>query len=181
MGRDKATLPWRPAGDLLDHAMARLTAVTPDVRILCGSETRYADRGRPAIVDAVRDVGAIAALLTALRALTPGETALLLAVDLPLVPVSLLQHLAEAAGRAEAVVPVSPRGAEPFCAAYRAECRPAVERAVADGRLKMTAFWSDVQVSELPSDALARFGDPSRLFSNVNTLEDYERALLTEP
>jgi molybdopterin-guanine dinucleotide biosynthesis protein A len=44
MGRDKALVPWAE-GDLLGHALARLRAVTGDVRILCGPEPRYRDGG----------------------------------------------------------------------------------------------------------------------------------------
>ena len=175
MGRDKAVLAWG-AGDLLDHAIARLSALTPDVCILSGPEARYADRGRVVVADAVKDVGAIAGLLTALRRIEPGQTALLLAVDLPLVTIDLLRGLRDAALGFDAVVPVSPQGAEPFCAAYAAACRPAVEQAVAQGRYKMTAFWPSVRVREIAGDALAAFGDPARLFCNANTPEDYERA-----
>jgi molybdopterin-guanine dinucleotide biosynthesis protein A len=175
MIQDKATLAWT-SGDLLDHTLARLAAISPDVRILCGPSARYADRGRPVLTDVVPDAGAVAGLITALRALRPGEPAVALAVDLPLVPAELLAHLLALAPEFDAVVPVSPRGAEPFCAVYRDTCRPAVERALSAGRLKMTAFWSEVKVREVATAELARFGDPEALFLNVNTPEDYARA-----
>jgi molybdopterin-guanine dinucleotide biosynthesis protein A len=181
MGRDKATLAWG-AADLLDHTLRRLAALTDDVRILSGPEPRYAERGRPVLPDAVAGVGAIAALATALRALGPGQSALLLAVDLPFVSNGLLQQLAGTAPGWDAVVPMSVAGAEPFCASYRFECRPAVDRAIAAGRLKMTAFWDEVRVYRLEGAPLAAFGDPSRLFANLNTPEDYERLrAATEP
>lgn len=175
MGRDKATLCWG-AGDLLDHAVQRLSSVTGDVRILCGPEPRHADRGRVIAVDAVRDVGAVAALLTALRELPRDGLALVLAVDLPLVPPDLLRALLALAPGYDAVVPVSAQGPEPFCAVYGPACREAVERAVAGGRLKMTAFWPDVRVREVGLAELRPFGDPAELFRNLNTPEEYEDA-----
>jgi len=175
MGRDKASLPWG-AGDLLDHTIVRLSAVTGDVRILCGPQPRYEDRGRAVLPDTVADVGGLAALATALRALQPGQTALLLAVDLPSVPADLLRHLARAADDADAAVPASPAGAEPFCAAYRSSCGPAVERAIREGRLKMTGFWADVRILPVEGAVLAAFGDPVQMFSNLNTPQEYERA-----
>jgi molybdopterin-guanine dinucleotide biosynthesis protein A len=175
MGRDKATLPWGK-GDLLAHAAALLQSVTHDVRILCGPAPRYADRGWPIVTDVVADVGGLAALATALGQIGPGRTALLLAVDLPLVTGALLSHLAGTAASFDAVVPVSPAGAEPFCAAYGFACATPVERAIASGRLKMTSFWADVRVHDVRDAELQAFGDPARLFQNVNTPEEYARA-----
>jgi len=176
MGRDKALLPW-PGGDLLDHAVARLQSVTGDVRILAGAEARYLDRHVPVEVDAAPDLGPLAGLLAALSGAP--EAALLLGVDLPLIPVALLRHLAEL-GRedtVDAVVPVSRRGPEPLCALYRATCLEAVRRHAGAGQLKMTGFWPDVRLREVPPDELVAFGDPDELFLNVNTPGDYEHAL----
>ena len=172
MGRDKALLPWGGT-DLLGHALARLRAVTPDVRILPGSEPRYLDRGVPVDVDAVPDSGPIAGVLAALEA-APGRSALLLAVDLPFVTVPLLAHLAGLADGTDAVVPVSPGGPEPLCAVYGRACLPAIRARVAAGELGMMGFLARVRVREVPPAELAAFGDPSRLFRNLNTPADLE-------
>lgn len=171
MGRDKALLPWKDT-TLLDHAIARLRESCGSVRLLSGPEARYADRGLPVDTDLVRDVGAIAALHTALEC-APGP-ALLLAVDLPYVPAALLRRLAELVRDFDAVVPVSPGGPEPLCAAYGPACRDAVRRALDRRAYKLTAFWQEVRVREVPAAELGAFGDPAALFANLNTPADYE-------
>ncbi len=175
MGRDKALLPWGQA-DLLDHALARLASVTDDVRILAGAEPRHTERGVPVEVDSAPDLGPLAGLLAALES-APGG-ALLLGIDLPLIPTTLLVHLATLArdGDADAIVPVSPRGPEPLCAAYGPGCLSPIRLRVANRDLKMTSFWPDLRVRKVGPDRLAAFGDPDDLFLNVNTPEDYERA-----
>ena len=170
MGRDKALLPWGET-DLLDHALDRLRAVTGDVRILSGSEPRYFDRGAAVLTDPVPDAGPLAGVLAGLAA-AGGRTGLFLAVDLPLVPVALLAHLVELADDWDAVVPVSPRGPEPLCAVYGPPCLEPVRRRVARGDLKMTSFWPDVRVRELPPEELHAFGDVAELFRNLNRPED---------
>jgi molybdopterin-guanine dinucleotide biosynthesis protein A len=172
MGRDKALLPWG-ATTLLDHAIARLREACGVVRVLSGPEARYAGRGVPVDVDLVRDAGAVAGLHTALQRSAGGV--LLLAVDLPHVPVALLRRLVELAADADAVVPVSPGGPEPLCAAYGPACRDAVASRLARGEYKLTAFWPDVRVREVGPPELAAFGDPALLFANLNTPEEYER------
>ncbi len=170
MGRDKALLPWAGA-DLLDHAVARLRAVTAEVRILCGPETRYLDRGLPVDPDVVSGAGPLGGVLTGLAA-AAGRPGLFLAVDLPLVPVALLTRLAERAAGWDAVVPVSPRGPEPLCALYGPGCREPIRRRVDAGDLKMTAFWPEVRVLQLDPAELAEFGDPGEMFRNFNEPTD---------
>jgi molybdopterin-guanine dinucleotide biosynthesis protein A len=174
MGRDKALLPWRET-DLLGHALARLREVSDDVRILCGPERRYADRGVPVVLDRVADAGPIAGLLAGLESAS-GEPVMLLAVDLPLVPIRLLGQLASLAPGFDAVVPVSSRGEEPLCAVYGPGCLEPVRRRVAEGDLKMTAFWPDVRVREVGPAELVSFGHADTVFRNVNAPADYSEA-----
>jgi molybdopterin-guanine dinucleotide biosynthesis protein A len=175
MGRDKALLPWA-GGTLLDHALARLREVTDDVRILSGPEPRYADRGVPVVVDAAPESGALVGVLSGLLALER-PLGLFLAVDLPYVPATLLRHLMSLAADADVVVPVSPAGPEPLCAVYSRECLAPVRASVARGELKMTSFWSTLRVRQLDTQELRAFGDPARLFLNLNVPADYQRAL----
>jgi molybdopterin-guanine dinucleotide biosynthesis protein A len=177
MRRDKALLPWG-AGTLLDHAVDRLRGVEDDVRILCGAEPRYAERGLPILTDAVADAGALGGVLTGLQALDR-PAGLFLAVDLPLVTVELLRRLLDLAPGWDAVVPVASAGPEPLCAVYARACLDPVRRRIQAGELKMTAFWADVRVREVTAAELAPFGEPDRLFLNVNEPATY--AELTRP
>jgi molybdopterin-guanine dinucleotide biosynthesis protein A len=175
MGYDKALLPWGET-DLLGHAIARLRAAVAEVAILSGAEPRYADRGLRVVADRVPDDGPIAGLESGLEH-AAGRPVLLLAVDLPLVPLSLLYGLAERLAGWDAVVPLSPGGPEPLCAAYGPACLPAIRARVAAGQKTMTAFWPDVRVRALPPPELVRFGEPETMFLNVNEPDDLARAV----
>ena len=177
MGRDKALLPWGEA-DLLGHAIARLRAVTNDVRILCGPKTRYLDRGLPVLTDGVPDSGPLAGVSSGLAA-AAGRPGLFLAVDLPRVPASLLARLVGLADGWDAVAPLSPRGPEPLCAVYGPACLEPIRRRMAEGDLKMTAFWPDVRVRQVSPEELARYGEPAGLFHNLNAPADLEDGLGT--
>ena len=174
MGRDKALLPWEGT-DLLGHALARLAAVTVDVRILCGPEPRYLDRGVPAIIDVVPDAGPLGGVLTGLEAAAP-RGGLFLAVDLPLVPVPLVRRLVEESTGWDAVVPHSPRGREPLCAFYGPACLEPIRRCVALADFRMTAFWPGLRVREITPREILPFGDPGTLFFNLNSRGDLPAA-----
>ncbi len=189
MGCEKALLPWG-GGDLLDHALERLSAVSSEVRILAGRKPRFLERGVPVdtdpvaigqgVPDAPLGEGPLAGLLAALTS-AAGHAALVLAIDLPLVPRALLSRLVERLSDFDAVVPVSSRGPEPLCALYGPGCLDPVRRARARDDLRTTAFWPEVRVLQLPPDDFADLGDPEALFLNVNAPEDYESALLRAP
>jgi molybdopterin-guanine dinucleotide biosynthesis protein A len=172
MGADKALLPW---GDhaLLDHALATLQAVVPDVRILCGPHPRYEDRGVPVVIDRM-GAGPLAGLEAALA--SSPRAALLLAVDLPLVPPALLARIAELLEvDDDAAVPMVGDLPQPLCAVYRPSCLDPVRRRIAEGQLKMTAFWPEVRVRRVGAAELTGF-DLDRMLRNVNTRDDYEDA-----
>jgi molybdopterin-guanine dinucleotide biosynthesis protein A len=172
MGRDKALLPWAGA-TLLDHALRRLRRVCDRVFILCGPDRRYEQRGLPVIVDAVRDAGPLAGVAAGLAALGD-EPGLFLAVDLPHVPVPLLAALLERAAGHDAVVPVSEAGPEPLCAVYTRACLEPAARRLASADLKMTSFWPDVRVLEVPAPELRLFGETHALFRNLNEPSDFD-------
>jgi molybdopterin-guanine dinucleotide biosynthesis protein A len=170
MGRDKALLRFGPT-DLLGHAVERLRAAGASrVSLLCGDSPRHAERGLPLVLDAVAGAGPAGGLLAALRALAPGERALVLAIDVPHVPAGLLAALGECAG--DAVVPAGPAGPEPLVAVYAAACAVPLARCLERGEARMTAFWPEVSVAQPGRDWLARFGDGRHLFANWNAPED---------
>jgi len=174
MGRDKALLPWA-GGTLLDAAVARLARVAAEVAILVGRSERYAGRPERRVADVLGDAGALGGVYSGLCA-TERPLGLFLAVDLPFVPEALLRHLIGGADGVDAVVPVSPRGAEPLCAVYARSCRDPIRRRLDSGERRMSCFWPDVRVRQVGPDELRRFGDPGRLFQNLNTSADYDAA-----
>ena len=173
MGRDKALLPWGDT-DLLGHTLRRLGKACAETAVL--GPPRFADRGVPVHPDIVSNAGPLGGLLTGLTLLEQGP-GLFVAVDLPLVPVSLLGHLLVLLEGHDAVVPVSPAGPEPLCAVYSRACAEPIRARIDRGDYKMTSFWPDVRVREVASGELEAFGDPETLFLNANAPDEYERAL----
>jgi len=109
-----------------------------------------------------------------------GAGALVVAWDMPFVAPGLLRAL-RALGEAGADVAVpesetSGRGVEPLCAWYGPACLAAIERRLDAGDRRVVGFFEDVRVSRLAAADVARWGDPGRIFWNVNTPEDLANA-----
>lgn len=134
--------------------------------------------GVETVPDLVTGAGPLGGVLTALeRAAGP---VLVVAWDMPFVPASLLGELRRVAGEegADALVPEREAGGrvEPLCAWYGPACRaPAAER-VRRGELRMTGLLEAVGARRLPLARVLDWGDPERLFLNVNTSAELEAA-----
>ena len=127
--------------------------------------------------DVQPDMGALGGLLTAvLRAPAP---VLCVAWDMPFVPAGLLRQLGDGLSLGyDAFLPASegPRGIEPLCAAYGPACAEAIVAALARGAREAVAFHPAIKLGILPVAEVRRWGDPRRLFFNVNTPDDQQKA-----
>ncbi|HJU65866.1 MAG TPA: molybdenum cofactor guanylyltransferase [Gemmatimonadaceae bacterium] len=103
-----------------------------------------------------------------------GRPVLVVAWDMPFVPMALLVELRELGGAADAAVPESGsrRGLEPLCAYYTPACTAPIERRMDEGDLRVIGFYDDVTVARLPAERVRQHGDPEMLFMNINTPDD---------
>jgi molybdopterin-guanine dinucleotide biosynthesis protein A len=157
---------------IIDRVADALRAVSDDLLLIANDAAaaqwlpgvRTASDVRPGL-------GSLGGIYSALvRAGTP---VLVLAWDMPFVPVGLLsalRHFGEE-GRPFAVpTSGSRRGVEPLCAYYGLECARAIERRLDAGDLRVVSFFDEV-AEGARVDARA-FGDPALMFMNVNTPDD---------
>jgi len=157
MGRDKALLEI-DGETLVASAVRRLGEVCEEILI--------ADAGRCLLPGSVPDgpgEGPAAGILGAARA-RPGHPLLVLAVDLPRVPVSLLEELARS--DADLAIPRWAGGLEPLCALYGLAALAALEARVGRGQLDLRTL------AETPGLRVRHLEAPGEVFLNLNRPED---------
>lgn len=128
------------------------------------------------IPDLQPGLGALGGLYTAVVA---GPAPVVVAAwDMPFISPQLLRTLADSLGDADACLPSGggPYGIEPMAAAYGPGCVEPIRQALDAGDLRAVGFHPRIKVSILSPEVVARFGDPSRLFFNVNTATDLHQA-----
>jgi molybdopterin-guanine dinucleotide biosynthesis protein A len=130
--------------------------------------------GVSAVTDVRPGFGSLGGLLTALTSVD--GPVLVVAWDMPFVPGELLRALRieGESGPYDAVVPSSGsrRGIEPLCAYYAPACAAPIARRLDAGDRRMIGFLEDVRVRRLAPAAVRRFGDPARMFFNINEPAD---------
>jgi len=124
------------------------------------------------IADEMRGLGPLAGIASALHA-AGGAAVLVVAWDMPYVTPELLGELRMRGERgASAVVPVHGPGArpEPLCAWYGPKSLETCRALLDSGERRASALFEALTNTDaLGDDALARFGDASRLFMSVDT------------
>ena len=176
-GRNKAAL--KIGNDtVLDRQLARLRRVVDRIIIVAEDAVPFAWTGLQVVADLTPGDGALGALRTAIHAARSDRT-LVMACDMPFVSEALLSYLVEAGRAADIAIPRTVRGYEPLCATYSRRCADEMARLIAERRFKLSevALIPGLIIREVGPDELGPFGPSDRLFFNINTPDDYARAL----
>lgn len=163
---------------ILDRLVAEFERALGELPLLVANDAA-APTWRPdlrVVPDCRPGLGALGGLLTAVRE-APAPV-VCVAWDMPFVTAPLIRALAAGLADCDAYLPASGgrRGLEPLCAAYGPASGPAIERTLAAGDRRAIGFHAEVRVGILSEAAVRAFGDPERLFFNVNTAADLARA-----
>jgi molybdopterin-guanine dinucleotide biosynthesis protein A len=163
---------------ILDRVIAALTSAAGETPVLVANAPDAASwaPGLQLVRDPRPDCGSLGGIFAAVTA-APGPV-LVAAWDMPFVTPELLQALAEGAAAYDVFLPASEgrRGVEPLCGVYGPECRDPIARQLDDEDFRAIGFHEAVRTGRLPLEAVRQFGDPTRLFFNVNTPDDLDRA-----
>jgi molybdenum cofactor guanylyltransferase len=170
MGMDKAFVEFGGC-TLLARALELARTVTDNVRIV-GSAEKFAAFA-PVVEDVFLECGPLGGIHAALRA-SAAELNLMLAVDVPFVPVELLRYLVERARGSDAIatVPRAGGGWQPLCAVYRREFGEDAEKALRARRYRIDALFAGANVQAIEEEELVRAGFSAGVFRNLNTQED---------
>ena len=177
MGSDKALLPFleRP---LILRPLQRLVTLADEVIITANQPEKYRFLGLTPFPDLFPGMGALGGLFTALSVSRYPYVAMV-ACDMPFASLELfaaeLALLRESG--ADAVVPQSEAGMEPFHAVYqRTACLPHIRYALQAGMRRVDSWFSEVNICYMGSDEILTH-DPERLaFLNINTIEELREA-----
>jgi molybdopterin-guanine dinucleotide biosynthesis protein A len=179
MGRAKASLDFGGV-PLLARIVAELRRRFSEIVIVAAPESAGS---LPAIVgpvvvirDPVPFQGPVGALRRALEAVT-NDTAFACSCDLPLLDSDVAAAIVAMLGDFDAAIPVVGGRLQPLHAAYRKRCAGALATLAARGESRLSAIADAVRTRRI-AEAEIRTIDPQLAsFFNVNTPEEYRRAL----
>jgi molybdenum cofactor guanylyltransferase len=177
MGKDKGLVPFL-GQPLIQRVIQRIGGLADELVINTNRPEAYSFLNLPTYTDIIPERGALGGIYTGL-AIAQHPLVAIIACDMPFVnPVLLAEEikLLETFG-ADAVIPVTDQGTEPFHAVYRREpCLPLVKAELDAGSWRVNSWFGKADLVLMSPDEVLRF-DPQRLaFRNVNTPEELSEA-----
>jgi molybdopterin-guanine dinucleotide biosynthesis protein A len=160
---------------IIDRQIGVLGRVADPIFIVAPAASPLASLGLTIVPDVVPECGALGGIYTAVVR-SPCERTLVVAGDLPFLSRRLLDHLVRET-EADVVVPRGPGGYEPLCAVYSRACAGPIRRRLGQGALRAAVLPEGVRVEEVGPEMLAAYDPHGLLFVNVNTPQDYARAV----
>ena len=174
--------PWLPiAGELLLPRVVRILseAVDPIVIVAAGTQDLPA---LPANVQVVRDErdgrGPLQGLAAGLAALKgQAGAAFVSSCDVPFLLPAFVQRMIELHAAHSICVPFIDGFSHPLAAVYRIEVLEAVRELLAENRLRVVDLFDRVPTRFVTADELRDVDPTLESLRNLNTPEDYERAV----
>jgi molybdopterin-guanine dinucleotide biosynthesis protein A len=177
MGADKALLPFL-GQPLILRPLNRLAGLADEVLVTSNQPESYRFLGLAPIPDLLPGFGALSGLYTALSVASHPYVAVV-ACDMPFASLELFAFelvLLRETG-ADAVIPHSEAGTEPFHAVYRREtCLPHVRAALENGKRRVDAWFPQVLIRYLEPAEIIAYDPDQRAFLNINTAEELMEA-----
>lgn len=178
MGVDKGQVDFR-GQPLIARVLERLAPLADEFLVTTNHPEDYAFLKVHCLPDVLPGYGALGGLYTALGAARHALVAVV-ACDMPFANADLLVYQREEilAAAADAVIPRTPQGLEPFHAVYRkATCLPLVKSALEAGQRRVDSWFAQAKIRYLTPEEIARHDPRGLAFLNVNTPHELAAAI----
>jgi molybdopterin-guanine dinucleotide biosynthesis protein A len=160
---------------IIERVVAAVAPAVDQLLIVTNAPEHYAFLDLPMVPDVYPDHGSLGGIYSGLRA-TAGSGAFMVACDMPFLHPDIVRLITMHAGEADVVVPRVGEYLETLHAVYSTACLPHIEANLVAGCLKVTGFFDEVRVLEIPEAECARYRPAAIAFMNVNTPDELSRA-----
>lgn len=175
-GEDKIFLLWGK-GTLLDNQFSKLKPFCQELVLVTNQpQNIHSAANFKVVTDEVPYQGPLGGIIAGLKASASFHN-FVVAVDMPFIEKKIIELLIEEAESFDVVIPESGRGLEPLQAIYSKACLEPAERHFNQEDLRIVSFFDEVRVKVVKKKIIDQLDVDHLSFFNINTREDYEKAL----
>jgi len=154
---------------LIEHVVDTIQPLFDEI-ILIGHKRKGLENFR--VVEDIRQgCGPLGGIYTALSA-TESEYCFVCATDMPNLNVGLISHMISQTDDHDIVMPMWSKGREPLHAIYRRSVIPYAASLLDHSIFRIFSLIEKVDALFIPEETIRMYGDPTVLFSNINTQHD---------
>ena len=169
-GRDKVVEPLGGVM-LVERVVSVLKPLFSEI-ILIG-HPRQKIAGYKTVPDITPDCGPLGGIYTALISST-NPYCFIFAADMPNLSTGLIRYMAGLKEKADIIIPQVPKGIEPLHAIYSKTAIPFIKDLLAQRKFKILNLIEQMKIEYIENQSIKYFGEPLRIFSNINSLSDID-------
>jgi molybdopterin-guanine dinucleotide biosynthesis protein A len=175
MGRAKSLLPF-DGEPLIVHIVRALQRMFVETVIVAAPGQELPDLPAILVRDEIAYQGPVGGIYYGLKAASE-KFCFVTSCDVPFLNPALISHLTAQIPRYDVVVPFWEDRFQPLHAVYRTSVLPLLKEQLDRGELRPIYLFDKVHTCKVDEDAIRRFDPEGLSFLNMNTPDDYERAL----
>ena len=175
MGRPKSLLLF-DGEPLIVHIVRALKQMFAETVVVAAPDQELPDLPVVLVRDEVAYQGPVGGIYYGLKAAS-GDFCFVTSCDVPFLNPALISHLTSEILNHDVVVPFWEDRFQPLHAAYRTSVLPLLKEQLDRGELRPVYLFDKVRTRKIGEDEIRRFDPEGLSFFNMNTPDDYERAL----
>jgi molybdenum cofactor guanylyltransferase len=175
MGRPKALLLF-DGEPLIVHIVRALKRMFAETVLVAAPDQELPDLAVTLVRDEVAYQGPVGGIYYGLKAAS-GKFCFVTSCDVAFINPALISHLTSQISRYEVVVPFWDDRFQPLHAVYRTSVLPLLKAQLDREELRPVYLFDKVKTCKIEEAAIRRFDPEGLSFLNMNTPDDYERAL----
>lgn len=175
MGQPKALLPF-DGQPLIVHLIAALRPLFHEVVVVAAPDQELPALPAKLVRDAVPYQGPVGGIFYGLSA-AESDVGFAISCDAVFLNRELIRLVLLRVAHHDAAVPYWQDHFQPLHAAYRRSVLPYLERQLARGELKLVELFDSVRTRRINENEIRTVDPEGWAFFNINTPEDYEKAL----
>ena len=175
MGRPKSLLLF-DGEPLIAHIVRALQRMFAETVIVAAPEQDLPELPAILVRDEIAYQGPVGGIYYGLKAAS-GNFCFVTSCDVPFLNPALISHLTSQISNHDVVVPHWENRFQPLHAVYRTSVLPLLKEQLERGELRPVYLFDKVRACKIGEDEIRRFDPEGLSFLNMNTPDDYERAL----
>ena len=175
MGRPKSLLLF-DGEPLIAHIVRALQRMFAETVIVAAPEQDLPELPAILVRDEIAYQGPVGGIYYGLKAAS-GNFCFVTSCDVPFLNPALISHLTSQIFNHDVVVPHWENRFQPLHAVYRTSVLPLLKEQLERGELRPIYLFDKVRACKIGEDEIRRFDPEGLSFLNMNTPDDYERAL----
>ncbi len=156
---------------LVMHVLDAISPVFDDILISAREGEKFSFTGLEIIQDIIPGLGPIGGIYSAIEKID-AERIFLFPCDMPFISTEFVRYMTELPDYYDIVVPKTGGYYQPLHAIYSKKCAPRIRENIDREDYRMSGFYEGLEVRDVEDIEIEFYGDPFRIFKNVNFKED---------